>query len=325
MDRSPTISIIIPAFNVERYIRVTLQCVLDQTEAGWECIVVNDGSTDQTRQVVQEFVERDERFRIIDQPNSGAANARNFGIARIAPSSRFVIFLDSDDVWLPQALAKLRQAIDDHPDAVGAHGVADLIDDSGKQLDSDESHPGDTFADFGRMRMRARDGQLVQCDLTMPTSFETLYPVSRLYPSGLVMVRREALEKVGGFDTTFDSLEDWDFWLRLTRLGVLAFVNEKVIHYRRHGTNLTNNADCTTRNLRRLLSKHYFSKDNTPDQRRIVHEGFRAFHALRRDENARLAKQSWVSGNYGKFVRAVLKTCHHSIVRARGFPTSLGI
>ncbi|MBC7784019.1 MAG: glycosyltransferase [Burkholderiales bacterium] len=325
MSFEPAISIVMPAYNVGRFIEDTLQSVLDQTERDWECIIIDDGSTDDTVSRLQRFVDADPRFRLLRQQNSGQSKARNRGKDAANPSSQFICFLDSDDVWFPDALAQLRGALEAHPSAVAAHGLADLIDERGTRLDEPPNARMPSFAEFGRSRMACRDGRLVPVDVSSPTTFRTLYPVSRIYPTGLVLIRRDALMKVGGFNGQYKALEDWDLWLRLSRLGEFQFVDRVIIHYRRHADNLTNNVSSTTRDVRLLLSNHYFSKENNAEQQRIVHEGFRAFHAGRRRENAELTREHWRARRYRNALKAALKTCHHSMVWARGFPTPIGI
>src|SRR5579875_138818 len=95
---SPEISIVVPAYNAERYIGPTLDSVRAQTVAAWEVVVVDDGSRDGTRQVAEQYAARDPRIRVIGQINSGVAAARNRGWAATAPSSTYVTFLDHDDL-----------------------------------------------------------------------------------------------------------------------------------------------------------------------------------------------------------------------------------
>jgi len=99
---APTVSVIVPCYNQGRYLADALSSVLTQTYRNWECIIVNDGSTDNTRQVALDFVSRDSRFRYLEQRNRGLAGARNRGLREMRGTR--VQFLDSDDAIAPEKL-----------------------------------------------------------------------------------------------------------------------------------------------------------------------------------------------------------------------------
>jgi glycosyltransferase involved in cell wall biosynthesis len=323
MAQRALISIVIPAYNAERFIGQTLQSICDQTVTDWECVVVNDGSTDNTAQVVREIAQRDDRIRVIEQINAGPAAARNTGMASVSAGSQFICFMDNDDVWLPDSLAVLREALEANPQCIAAHGLADTIDENGNPMDHKRADGG--FLNFGRRRMVCENGRLVPCDLSKPTTFESLYPVSRLFPSGLVLIRHDVMRKVGGFDTTYWQTEDWDMWLRLARVGEFHFINRIVLHYRRHSSNQSSNMTANAREVRRLLCKHYFSKENNPRQRQIVRHGFRAWQLARMAEKSASAREHWHAGRYWHAVKLSLEVGLHAMLYVRGFPTPLGI
>lgn len=97
-----TISVVIPVFNVEKYLRRCLDSVLAQTCADWQAICVNDGSTDGSLAILQEYAQKDSRFQIIDKPNGGVSESRNIGVAHA--DSEYIVFLDSDDFIHPQTM-----------------------------------------------------------------------------------------------------------------------------------------------------------------------------------------------------------------------------
>jgi glycosyltransferase involved in cell wall biosynthesis len=103
------VSIVIPAYNVEKYIGECLKSVQQQTYENWQAIVVDDGSTDKTVEVVQTIIQHDHRFRLFRQPNGGVSKARNTGM--LAATGRYLSFLDGDDMWEPTFLEKLMAAI----------------------------------------------------------------------------------------------------------------------------------------------------------------------------------------------------------------------
>lgn len=108
-------SVIMPLYNKAPYVRKALGSILSQTFKDWECIIVDDGSTDNSRQIAEQFKILDLRFQILSQKNSGVAAARNNGVA--ASGGEYVCFLDADDWWEPTFLAEIVQLIDTYPDA----------------------------------------------------------------------------------------------------------------------------------------------------------------------------------------------------------------
>ena len=98
------ISIVIPVYNAERYLPATVQGVLSQTFTEWDLVIINDGSHDTSHQLALEYSNLDPRITAISQDNSGVAAARNIGYRNIHARSEYVIFLDHDDVWQPEAL-----------------------------------------------------------------------------------------------------------------------------------------------------------------------------------------------------------------------------
>ena len=109
MEKSK-ISIITPVYNGEKYLVETIQSVINQSYANFELIIVDDGSTDNSKHIAEDFAKKDERIHVITQINSGSAAARNHGI-RVA-KGRYIVLLDADDLWMPEFLEKqLKQQI----------------------------------------------------------------------------------------------------------------------------------------------------------------------------------------------------------------------
>ena len=102
MKFTPLISVVIPAYNAEQFLDETLESVLSQTYENWECIIVNDGSTDNTESIAQKWCEKDARFRYFYKENSGASDTRNLGIKKAR--GEYIAFLDADDLYMPNFL-----------------------------------------------------------------------------------------------------------------------------------------------------------------------------------------------------------------------------
>ena len=111
--KTPIISIVIPCYNQSLYMRETLNCVMEQTLSEWECIIVNDGSTDDTLIIAKEYTKKDKRFYVVDKPNGGLADARNAGIK--ASHGRYILPLDADDLIDPTYTEKGVKYLEDQP------------------------------------------------------------------------------------------------------------------------------------------------------------------------------------------------------------------
>ena len=124
--RNELISIIVPIYNVENYLRQCLDSIQNQTYKKFECIMVNDGSTDSSQQLAEEYL-TDSRFKLINQSNKGLSGARNTGINHIREESIFVAFVDSDDYIYPDFLETLIEHIEDDVDII--EGMIDYFHD----------------------------------------------------------------------------------------------------------------------------------------------------------------------------------------------------
>lgn len=178
VSRSPLVSVVIPAHNSGRFLAATLDSVMSQTVTCWECVVVDDRSTDDTLEIAQRYADRDPRFHVYRGAGVGVSAARNFGYRRIAKASAYVTFMDSDDVWLPHALATLLDPLENGSESVGAHGLADMIDAAGNLLDQG------AYAARGRDRLGLDGRRLVRWPLDRPTSFAVLVNGNVLFPPG---------------------------------------------------------------------------------------------------------------------------------------------
>ncbi|XGV86874.1 MAG: glycosyltransferase family 2 protein [Limnothrix sp. BL-A-16] len=204
MTTGPKVSVIIPAYNAAATLPETLAALRSQTWADWEAIVVDDGSTDQTGEIALQTA--DPRIRVLRQTNGGQAIARNCGLA--AARGSLIAFLDADDWWTPTALADRVAALADNPAAVLAYSWTDYVDD-----DNQLRHPG--FRD-------RHQGQV----------FTALLLNNFIENGSNPLIRRSALEQVGGFQTELIPAEDWDLWLRLAGLGEFVLIPEAQVRYR---------------------------------------------------------------------------------------------
>ena len=263
------VSIIIPAYNAERYLAQTLESVLAQTFTGWELVIMDDGSGDGTKAIAEAYAAKDRRISVAHQQNAGVAVARKQGFALTSPGTDAVIFLDNDDVWDPDALAALTEALNERPDAVGAYILARHIDADGQLLQPSE------VENWMRSRRRIERGQVVPCQPHELTTF-ACFALANCIPSpGVLLMRRKALEETGGFDQATAPSDDYDLYIRLTRLGDMVMVNKVLFNYRLHGANVSENKQIMHRSERAVRRKQVASRENTPEQKRLLEVGFR--------------------------------------------------
>ena len=232
------VSVIIPAYNQVHYLADAIRSVLEQTEPDLELIVVDDGSTDSTAEVVHGV--RDERLRYIYQENRGLSAARNTGIR--CATSPYLTFLDSDDLFLPEKLEILLDEMENHPELGLVAGQAIPINEEGRQI-------GRVFA------------------TPLPEDSSKLLLGNPLHV-GSVMLRKRWQESAGWFDESLRSYEDWDMWLRLARLGCpMGWVAKPVSLYRFHPEQMTRIGKQMTTATFTVLDKIFANPHLPPDWR----------------------------------------------------------
>ena len=198
----PLVSVVIPAYNAAWCVGRAIDSVLAQTFADHELIVVNDGSTDGTAQVLAGY---GDRICVIDQPNGGMSHARNAGIG--AARGRYVAFLDSDDRWLPAKLARQVAAMEAQPALAFCAATATLEDPEGKVV-----------------------GSWACSRQPVAGTAEILAHHATVAGGASSVVAQTALvRQLGGFDETLFGAEDTDLWVRLASLGGFACIDEPLV------------------------------------------------------------------------------------------------
>lgn len=208
---SSLVSIIIPCYNQGQFLAEAIQSAIGQDYEQKEIIVVNDGATDNTREVATKFLQA---IKYIEQKNLGVSAARNAAI-RIS-NGDYIAFLDSDDVLLPGSITKRIAYLESHPD------ISLICSDS------------IFFNESGLLGLRS---QL----LNRPKNIDNFRWETVDYNATLstVMLRRFCLEKAGLFEESIQNAEDWLMWVRMSRYFNMAFIDEPLIKYRLHSGNFT--------------------------------------------------------------------------------------
>jgi teichuronic acid biosynthesis glycosyltransferase TuaG len=228
----PKVAVIMPCHNGARTIAQAVQSVINQTFRNWELVVVDDGSTDASSQIIQDFSTADPRIWSIrnDKP-SGAANARNNALRNTR--ARYVAFLDSDDAWLPHKLEAQLKSMEEHGAAL-ACGSYDVMDGSGAIIGEVRPTPG--FLTY--------QGLLTNCSV-----------------GALTAILDRSLCGEIQFHSRLSTGEDYQLWLSLMRRGLKGFcLSETLAIYRVHGKTLSSNKFTAARNRWRVYRE--FEKHN---------------------------------------------------------------
>ena len=215
----PLISIIIPAFNAERFLEKTLQSVSTQSYSNIEILVVDDGSSDCTAEIVQVFSQLDSRVRFFQQPNCGVASARNLGIQKA--QGEFIAPIDADDLWHPDAIAKLVAQFKNEQSEVGVVYAW--------SLDIDEQNK---FT--GGFHAASIEGNV----------YKTLICHNFLGNASATLIRKASIDAIGGYDIQLKAqkaqgCEDWDLYLRLAEHYEFRVVPEFLIGYRKLSSSMS--------------------------------------------------------------------------------------
>jgi glycosyltransferase involved in cell wall biosynthesis len=225
----PTVSAVIPSYNYGAFVGKAIDSVLNQTHPHIECIVVDDGSTDNTREVVATY---GDRVRYIYQKNAGLPDARNTGVR--AATGEFVGFLDSDDEWEPTFVE------------VALGYFAKLPRDTGV-VACRATQVGLDSKPLGLKRLLPEgDEDLCLTDLIFRTHF---------FPSAVV-ARTSAVINAGYFDTNYVS-EDRDMWIRIAERHRVLLHSQRLVLIRKHPTNMSKNAQSMKEKIMRTISKSY--------------------------------------------------------------------
>lgn len=224
---SNSVSVILPTFQRAHIISEAIESVRKQTYTSWELIIVDDGSTDNTAEIVKSYTEKDSRIIYFKQKNKGVAAARNAALEKA--TGNYVAFIDSDDLWVTDKLERQIKLINKSLDCVLISG--------------DVSYPdGGTF--FSRHPLPAH------------INFKNLF-IRNFIATSTVMLRREILNKIGFFNETIKSCEDYDLWLRIASDSTIDVIPEVFACYRTQPDSLTTDRFTYLASLLKIKSVYF--------------------------------------------------------------------
>ncbi len=236
------VSVIIPTYNCVRFLSESIQSALSQTYQDFEIIIIDDGSKDNTREIVEGFIQRNPgKIRYIYQENGGLAVARNTGIKN--SNGKYIALLDSDDTWLPNRLSAQIPIMESDSKIGLVHANITRINEEGQPV-----------------RTPSRDREFLLGDI-----FEYIFLRKTDIACPTVLFRRECCDKVGLFDEYLTRLgcEDRELWLRITQHYKVGYVDEVLAHYR-----ILNNS--MSKNLEKMITARCYVVDKISKGNRIA-------------------------------------------------------
>jgi len=248
----PLISVLMPVYNAERYVAQAIESVLNQTFGNFELLIVDDGSTDRSLKILQQYAAQDQRIQLSSRTNTGYVTALNQMLQ--AAQGEFIARMDADDIALPDRFEQQVYFLKDHPEVVCVGGWFQLIDHRGRFLTTLEI---------------ATDDQTIQ-QAALAGHGSICHPTA--------MIRRSAMLQIGGYDENLMPAEDVDLWLKLGEVGQLANLSVPVLKYRLHSRSVSAQACALQRQQARKACELAW-------QRRNISGKFEADHLWRPGED----------------------------------------
>jgi glycosyltransferase involved in cell wall biosynthesis len=274
----PTVSVVIPCFNQARYLPAAVASVAAQAYPSVDCLIVDDGSTDDTAAVASRLA-----ARLLRQPNAGVSAARNAGLA--ATRSDLIVFLDADDELLPSAIAAEVEAFQDQPEAVAAVGRCQPIDAAGRDVPChyDEIDASDLYREW------------------LSRNF--------VWTPGAAMFARAALEAIGGFPRDLGPAADYAVYLRLARTRRIVWLPRPLVRYRQHGASMSRDPALMLRATLGVLQRE--QRDAPASAQAAIRSGRDSWRRWYGEQIIEGLRSDWRAGRVGaRQARAALTLLH---------------
>lgn len=244
------VSVIIPAYNCGKYLKEAVDSVLNQTYKNVEIIIIDDGSTDDTQKVAEEFSKKVIYHR---QPHRGAASARNEGIKRA--SGDFIAFLDADDVWLKEKVARQVMYFEKNPEVGLVYTDLYRLDAGSNRIISKWS---DVFP--------VKEGFVFR-DLIERNFIQT----------SAVMIKKKVVDEIGFFDEEFKAYEDIDYWVRVAEKFKIGYIPEPLVIYRMFPESLSKKGLWMAEGRLKVFKKHAHKIQDERWQKRVLADIYSEF------------------------------------------------
>ncbi|NMH86350.1 glycosyltransferase family 2 protein [Flavivirga algicola] len=218
MGSTPLVSVIVPTYKREAYLKLTLESIVSQTYKNIEIIVVDDGTPGDENEILCNSFSSIAYFKI--ENTGGPSGPRNFGISK--SNGAYIAFVDDDDIWLPQKLQVQVDILEENNDFGLVHSCCNIIDEYGLETGEVIGRPGKPLVKHGKVFMR----MIGNWTIMMPTP----------------LVRKDVIDKVGLFNQNIPAaLEDVEYWSRCAFHTKFYYVDEPLVNYRQHSSNISTN------------------------------------------------------------------------------------
>lgn len=240
-DTNPEISIVMPVFNVEKYIKEAIESILSQTFKNWELIIMDDGSTDKTALILEKYIKEDKRIKYVRRENNvGIIDNLNNGVA--LAKSQLIARMDGDDISLPERLEIEYQFMKKNPKCVLVGTWAEMIDKDGNKLQDIKYKTQDFFL---RAKMLLGDP----------------------FIHGSILMRKKAFVESGGYPSEYKYCEDYALWIKIMKLGLIANIPQILYKWRQHDIDIqSEKLRMQKRNTEKLQSQMRYSLIYLPER-----------------------------------------------------------
>jgi glycosyltransferase involved in cell wall biosynthesis len=279
INEMPRVSVIVPAYNAARFLPFSIESVIRQTYGQWELIVVDDGSTDETRELVGSYSQSlGEKLKYVYQSNRGLPAARNTGIRNA--TGDLIALLDADDIWLPNRLDRSVAVMDGNPEVGLVHGRFEKVDVQGIPI----PHLRPTFP------LKILSGNIS----------DHIYTRGVNLGCPTITFRKACVDQVGWFDETMRATEDRDLWFRIARSYRVAFIDEVIAHYRVTPGSMSSDTTRMFTWQKFFVDKYYKARVCGPVSR------WRAMASIYREQGDNLFRRSKTAESTAAYFTAVL-------------------
>ncbi|MCP2727686.1 glycosyltransferase family 2 protein [Limnofasciculus baicalensis] len=246
----PKISVIAPCYNQEKYIAKAIDSMLAQTFTDWEQVIVDDGSTDNSAEIILSYTQKDSRIKLVEQPNGGVQNARNNGFKACSHQSEYLLWFDPDDCLAPQMLEVMVNYLNTHP------------------------HVGLAFCDYYVISSEDKIIKTAKTPRRIPSRFgieDLPYQTPETpfisvgfdcIPEAMAMVRRTIYEQTTGWGEWLNQGgEGLDLFLQVVLLSEVHFISQNLYYYRRHSQQVTQTTVKFEVQMQKLITKWKESRE----------------------------------------------------------------
>lgn len=278
--RKVKVSVVIPSYNSARYLTAAIDSVLAQTYENFEILVVDDGSTDETKDVLKRY---ENSIRYLYKPNGGVSSARNHGIENA--KGEYLAFLDADDAWLPEKLEKQ---------------IIELEKNAGRAC----------YAAFTACDEKLNPLRVVQNQRSENALRDLLVRGNVIGTPSAVIIEKKLLKEIGGFDLGLSQCADWEMWVRVAAHAEFFGVEESLVLYREHESNMSRNARLLEKDSLLVLEKGFAAIDLPDEIREQKNRAFARNYMV-------LAGTYFQAGRYADFLRCAARAVSLDIRQTR--------